>query len=342
MKAIVKKEAKPGLWLEEVDKPKPRDNEVLIQVKKASICGTDMHIYEWDDWAQKTVPTPITIGHEFMGHIVEIGGGVTHYKVGDRVSVEGRIGCARCRNCLRGLKNLCIDMVGIGVKRNGGFADFVAVPEENVFLLDPVISDEVGSILDPFGNAVHMSLAFDLVGEDVWVVGAGPIGLMACAIAKKAGAKTVVASDLHDYRLKLAKEMGATHTINVKHESIEEVMKKAGIKVGFDVALESAGSGVALNSIFKYLMRGGKAALLGIMKGPVETNWNDIVMKGYEIKGISGRIIFETWYKGASLLKAGLNIEKIITHRFPKEDFEKAFETIREGKCGKVVLDWEN
>ena len=341
MKALVKKEAKVGLWLEDVEEPKPLANEVLIKVKNASICGTDVHIYQWDDWAQKTVPVPLTIGHEFMGEVVEIGDQVSRIKVGDRVSVEGRIGCNNCRNCLRGLKNLCVSMVGIGVHRNGGFADFVAVPEENVFILNPLISDEVASILDPFGNAVHTSLAFDLVGEDVWVVGAGPIGMMACAIAKHAGAKSIVVSDLHDYRLKLAKEMGATHTVNVNKQPLEEVMKEAKVTVGFDVALESAGSGAALNSIFKYMIRGGKAALLGITKGPVKTDWNEIVMKGLEVKGISGRIIFETWYKGTSLLQAGMDISKVITHRFKKEEFEKAFEVIESGLCGKVVINWD-
>ncbi len=341
MKALVKKEARKGLWLEDIKEPTPSATQVMIRVKKSSICGTDVHIYEWDDWSQKTVPVPLTIGHEFMGEIVQLGTSATRFKVGDRVSVEGRIGCNHCRNCTRGFKNLCVNMIGIGVHCNGGFAEYVVVPEENVFLLDPSIDDEVASVLDPYGNAVHMALSFDLVGEDVWVVGAGPIGLMACGIAKKVGARTVIASDLFDFRLDLAKKMGATHTVNVNNQSIEEVMKKAGIKVGFDVALESAGSAVALESIFKNLMKGGKAALLGICPGKVETSWNDIVMKGLEIKGISGREIFETWHKGTNLLKSGLDIKPTITHRFAKEEYEKAFELILSGQSGKVILNWE-
>lgn len=341
MKALVKKEAKKGLWLEDVDKPKPKGDEVLIRVKKASICGTDVHIYQWDEWAQKTVPTPLTIGHEFMGEVVEVGNLVKRIKKGDRVSVEGHIVCGHCRNCLRGKKHLCVSTVGIGVHRNGGFAEFVAVPEENIFLLDNTISDEVGSFLDPLGNAVHTALSFDLVGEDVWIIGAGPIGMMSCAIAKVAGARNIFITDMNDYRLGIAKKMGATHPINISKQSLDEEMKKANIQYGFDVVLEMSGNEKAFDTMFKKVMHGAKVALLGIPSKKLAIDWNDVIFKGVEIKGIYGREIFETWYKMASLLQSGLDVMPVVTHEFDKDDFEKGFDAMISGKSGKVILNWE-
>ena len=341
MKALVKKEAKEGLWLEEVEKPSPLDHEVLIKVKKASICGTDVHIYQWDDWAKSAVPVPLTIGHEFMGEVVEVGSQVQRIKIGDRVSVEGHIPCNKCRNCLRGKKHLCVDTVGVGVNRNGGFADFVAVPEENAFLLDDSIDDELGSILDPLGNAVHTALSFDLVGEDVWIIGAGPIGIMATAIASKVGARNVVVSDMNEYRLNLAKKMGATSVVHARDGSLDEAMKEGKIQLGFDVVLEMSGSSAAFNSMFKRTMHGGKVALLGIPKDKIAIDWNDVIFRGIEIKGIYGREMFETWYKMASLIQSGLEVKKVITHRFDKEDYEKAFEVMKSGECGKIILNWD-
>lgn len=341
MKALVKKEAKTGLWLEDVEEPKPLDHEVLVKVKNASICGTDVHIYQWDDWAKKTVPVPLTIGHEFMGEVVEVGAHVNRIKVGDRVSVEGHIACNSCRNCLRGKRHLCVSTIGIGVHRNGGFADFVAVPEDNIFLLDDSIDDELGSILDPLGNAIHTALSFDLVGEDVWVVGAGPIGIMSCAIAAKVGARNVVVSDMNEYRLDLAKKMGATQAINAKNERIQDAMTKGNVQIGFDVVLEMSGSEAAFNTIFKNTMLGGKVALLGIPKEKIAIDWNDIIFRGIEIKGIYGREMFETWYKMTSLIQSGLDVKKVITHRFDKDDYEKAFEVMMSGQCGKIVLNWD-
>lgn len=341
MKALVKKEAKKGLWLQDVEKPKIKPHEVLIRVKKASICGTDVHIYLWDEWAQKTVPTPLTIGHEFMGEVVEVGSLVQRVKLHQRVSVEGHIVCNQCRNCLRGKKHLCVHTIGIGVHQNGGFAEYVAVPEENVFILGKHISDEEGSFLDPLGNAIHTALSFDLVGEDVWVVGAGPIGMMACAIAKVAGARNIFVTDVNDYRLQLAKKMGATHAINILNDSLEKEMKKAGIQVGFDVVLEMSGNEKAFQSLFKHTMIGGKVALLGIPSKPIAIDWNEVIFKGIEIKGIYGREMFETWYKMSALLESGLDVMPVVTHRFEKEDFEEAFQTMITGKSGKVILNWE-
>lgn len=341
MKALVKKEAKTGLWLEDVKEPTIGDREVLIKVKKASVCGTDVHIYQWDEWAKKTIPVPLTIGHEFMGVVAEVGSQVKRAKVGDRVSVEGHLACDHCRNCLRGMKHLCVSTVGVGIHRNGGFADYVAIPEDNIFHLDDSIEDSLGSILDPLGNAVHTTLSFDLVGENVWIVGAGPIGIMACAIAKKVGARNIVITDVNDYRLQLAKDMGATHAVNVKSQSIDEVMQKAKIKVGFDVVLEMSGSDAAYQTIFKRTMLGGKVALLGIPKDKIAIDWNEIIFRGIHIKGIYGREMFETWYKMTSLLQSGLVIKPVITHHFAKEDFQQAFDVMMTGKCGKVVLNWE-
>ena len=341
MKAIVKKEAKPGLWMLDVDEPKVLDHEVLIKVKKASICGTDVHIYQWDKWAQKTIPTPLTIGHEFMGEVVEIGKYVKSIKVGDRVSCEGHIACSICRNCLRGRKHLCVSTVGVGVQRNGGFADYVAIPAENAFLLDDSIDDETGSILDPLGNATHTALSFDLVGEDVWIIGAGPIGMMATAIAKYAGARNIFVSDVNDYRLKMAGKMGATRTVNIQKESIEDAMKQSSIQFGFDVVMEMSGNEKAFQSMFPLMMHSGRVALLGIPKDKIAIDWNDVIFKGIEIKGIYGREMFETWYKMASMLQSGLNIKNVITHRFDKDDFEEAFKAMESGASGKIVLNWD-
>ncbi len=341
MKALVKRERRPGLWMEEVPVPEINDTEVLIKVHKTSICGTDVHIYNWDAWAQNTIPTPMVIGHEFMGHIEAVGKNVKHVKVGDRVSGEGHITCGVCPNCLKGLKHVCVNTVGVGVHRHGCFAEFFHLPAENVFKIPEFVPDDVASIFDPFGNAVHTALSFDLVGEDILITGAGPIGIMAAAIAKKAGARSVVVTDLNPYRLEMAKKMGATHVVNVAKESIEDVMKEAGIFHGFTVGLEMSGASPALNMMIEHAQHGAKIALLGILPPNCLIDWNKVIFKMLTIKGIYGREIFSTWFKMTHLLESGLDIAPIITHRFHVDDFEKGFAAMISGQSGKVVLDWQ-
>lgn len=341
MDALVKKYAQPGLWLEKQPVPEIGDNDVLIKVLKTSICGTDIHIYNWDQWAQDTIPVPMIIGHEFVGRIVALGENVTDFAIGDLVSAEGHIVCGRCRNCLAGRRHLCNRTMGVGVNRPGVFAQYVAIPESNVWLCDPKIDLEVLSCFDPLGNAVHTALAFDILGEDVLITGAGPIGIMATAIAKHAGARYVVVTDLNPYRLQLAEKMGATLTVDVSKEDVADVIDKLGMKEGFDVGLEMSGSGDAFNSMLDIMCHGGKIALLGIMNPNTRIDWNKVVFNGITIKGIYGREMYETWYKMTAMIQSGLDISPVITHRFHYTEFEKGFEIMRSGMSGKVILDWE-
>ncbi|MTI70834.1 MAG: L-threonine 3-dehydrogenase [Firmicutes bacterium] len=340
MKALVKKESKPGLWLEEVPIPKVRSGEVKIKIKKTSICGTDLHIYNWDEWSQETIPVPMTIGHEFVGTIEEIGENVKGFEVGQLVSGEGHIVCGHCRNCLAGRKHLCINTKGVGVNRTGAFAEYLVIPASNVWLCDPNISEDVLSCFDPFGNAVHTALSFDMTGEDVLITGAGPIGIMATAVAKHCGARNVVVTDVNPYRLKLAKKMGATLAIDVTKETPRDAMNQLGMKEGFDVGLEMSGNESAFNDMLNNMEHGGKIAMLGIPSKDTKIDWNKVVFNGLTIKGIYGREMFETWYKMTALIQSGVDITPVITHKFHYTEFEKGFEVMNSGKSGKVVLDW--
>ncbi len=339
MKALVKKEAKEGLWLDDVEVPQIGINDVLIKVEKTSICGTDVHIYNWDSWAQKTIKPPMTIGHEFVGHIVEIGDNVQDFKIGDRVSAEGHVVCGHCRNCLAGRRHLCNSPRGIGVNRNGAFAEYISVPVTNTWYCDPTISSDVFSCFDPLGNAVHTALSFNLVGEDALITGAGPIGCMAAAVAKQVGARHVVVTDINPARLELAKRMGATLTVDVSKETLADAQKKLDMKEGFDVGMEMSGSPQALKEMIANMAHGGNIALLGILP-PTEIDWDFIVFNGLTIKGIYGRLMYETWYKVTMLIQGGLDITPLITHRFHYSDFQKGFDVMRSGKACKVVLDW--
>jgi threonine 3-dehydrogenase len=326
--------------MEEIPAPELGPNDVLIKVRKSAICGTDIHIYNWDEWSQKTIPVPMAIGHEFMGEIAKVGTAVTGFKIGERVSAEGHLTCGHCRNCRAGKRHLCRNTVGIGVHRAGSFAELVAIPSVNVFRIPDAIPDEIASFFDPLGNAVHTALSFDLVGEDVLITGAGPIGVMAAAICKHVGARHVVVTDLNDYRLELAKKLGATRAINVKTTTLDETMKQLGMTEGFDVGLEMSGNGEALRSMLKAMNHGGRVAILGIPPSDVSIDWNQVIFKGLVLKGVYGREMFETWYKMTAMLQSGLDISPVVTHRFPIGDFKQAFETMRTGASGKVVLDW--
>jgi threonine 3-dehydrogenase len=340
MKALVKKERRPGIWLDEIAEPKIGPNDVLIKIAKTAICGTDMHIYKWDSWAQKTIPVPMAVGHEYYGHIVEIGSEVAGFKVGDRVSGEGHITCGYCRNCRAGRRHLCRNSVGVGVNRQGAFAEYLAIPAGNAFKLSPAISDDVASILDPFGNATHTALAFNMVGEDVLITGAGPIGIMAVAIARFVGARHVVITDVNDYRLQLARKMGASRAVNIGRESLDQTMQALDMQEGFDVGLEMSGNAAALRELLRTMHHGGSVAILGIPPEDTAIDWNQVIFKGLTIKGIYGREMFETWYKMSSLLQSGLSLAPIITHHFGIEDYIKGFETMGSGQSGKVILDW--
>ncbi len=340
MKALVKAKKEPGLWLQDVPTPEVGPNDVLIKVKKSAICGTDIHIYNWDEWSQKTIPVPMAIGHEFMGEIAKLGSAVTGFKIGERVSGEGHLTCGHCRNCRAGKRHLCRNTVGIGVHRAGSFAEHVTLPAVNVFRIPDSIPDEIASFFDPLGNAVHTALSFDLVGEDVLITGAGPIGVMAAAICKHVGARHVVVTDVNDYRLDLARKLGATKAINVKNTSIDETMKSLGMTEGFDVGLEMSGNGDAFRSMFKAMNHGGRVAILGIPPSDVSIDWSQVIFKGLILKGIYGREMFETWYKMTAMLQSGLDISPVVTHRYPIADFQKAFDVMRTGASGKVVLDW--
>ena len=340
MKALVKKYDKEGLWLDEVPVPEPGMNDVLIKIKKTSICGTDVHIYNWDKWAQKTIKTPMVIGHEYVGTIEAVGSNVHDFYKGELVSGEGHLVCGHCRNCLAGRRHLCRDTKGVGVNRSGAYAEYLCIPESNVWVCDPRIPEEVLSIFDPFGNAAHTALSFDVLGEDVLITGAGPIGVMAVAIAKHAGARYVVITDVNSYRLDLAKKMGATRTVDVKHEKIDDVIKELDMKEGFDVGLEMSGNKDALNAMLPTLCHGAKVALLGILDPDTFIDWDLVVFNGITIKGIYGREMFETWYKMTSMIQTGLDITPVITHHFDYKEFQQAFDIMRSGNSGKVILDW--
>jgi threonine 3-dehydrogenase len=340
MKALVKAKAERGIWMEDIEKPHIGHNDVLIKVKRTAICGTDIHIFKWDEWAQATIPVPMAVGHEFSGEIVDMGIEVNGFDIGDRVSAEGHITCGVCRNCRAGRRHLCMNTVGVGVNRPGAFAEYLSVPAFNAFKLPDAITDDMASILDPLGNATHTALSFDLVGEDVLITGAGPIGIMAVAIARYAGARHVVITDVNDYRLDLARKMGATRAINVTTTTIDETMKELGMVEGFDVGMEMSGNPQAFRDMLRTMHHGGKVAILGIPPGDMAIDWNDVIFKGLILKGVYGREMFETWYKMSSMLQSGLNMEPIITHHFDIDDFQPAFELMESGKSGKVILHW--
>ncbi|MBE2252118.1 MAG: L-threonine 3-dehydrogenase [Myxococcus sp.] len=340
MKALVKAKKEQGLWLEELPVPKCGPNDVLIKVRQTGICGTDIHIYNWDEWSQRTIPVPMGIGHEFMGEIAEMGSEVTGFSKGDRVSAEGHITCGACRNCRAGKRHLCRNTIGLGVHRQGSFAEFVALPAFNVFKLPNEIPDHVGAFFDPLGNAVHTALSFDLVGEDVLITGAGPIGVMAVPICKHIGARHVVITDVNDYRLELARKMGATRAVNVARESLDDVTKGLGMTEGFDVGLEMSGNGAAFKQMFKAMNHGGRVAILGIPPTEISIDWSQVIFKGLVLKGVYGREMFETWYKMTAMLQSGLDVAPVVTHHLPIGEFKQAFEIMRTGQSGKVVLDW--
>jgi threonine 3-dehydrogenase len=342
MKALVKKYDKKGLWLDEVPVPIPGINDVLIKIKKTSICGTDVHIYKWDEWAQSTIKIPTVIGHEYVGTVEAVGSNVHDFYKGELVSGEGHLVCGHCRNCLAGRRHLCMKSRGVGVNRDGAFAEYLCIPAGNVWVCDPKIPEEVLSIFDPFGNAVHTALSYDLLGEDVLITGAGPIGIMAIAVAKHAGARFVVITDINPARLELAAKMGATRVVDVRKEKLDDVMNDLGMKEGFDVGLEMSGSKDALNDMLPTICHGGKIALLGILDRDTHINWDLVVFNGLTIKGISGRQMFETWYKMTVMIQTGLDITPVITHQFDYTDFEKGFELMGSGNSGKIILDWKN
>jgi threonine 3-dehydrogenase len=340
MKALVKKESKPGLWLEDIPEPKNGINDVLIRVDRTGICGTDLHIYEWDAWARQTIPVPLVAGHEFVGEIVEVGSNVAGFRPGNVVSAEGHIVCGHCRNCLAGRRHLCKDTKGIGVNRPGAFAEYISVPATNVWQHKDNIDRDVASIFDPFGNAVHTALTFEVLGEDVLITGAGPIGIMAAAVVKHAGARYVVITDMNEYRLELARRMGVTVALNVKNGTIRDIQKQLDMKEGFDVGLEMSGNEAAFRDMIDNMFHGGKIAMLGIPSNPIEINWNAVIFNMLTIRGIYGRKMFETWYKMTVMLESGLDIKPVITHRYHYTEFEKGFEVMRTGQSGKVILNW--
>ena len=341
MKSLVKAKAEKGIWLQDTQEPEVGHNDLLIKIRKTAICGTDMHIYNWDDWSQNTIPVPMVVGHEYVGEVVGMGQEVRGFAVGDRVSGEGHITCGHCRNCRAGRRHLCRNTEGVGVNRSGAFAEYLVIPAFNAFKIPDNISDELASIFDPFGNAGHTALSFDLVGEDVLITGAGPIGIMAAAVARHVGARHVVITDINPYRLELARKMGATRAVDVSKEDLQDVMNELGMSEGFDVGLEMSGVPVAFRDMLKKMNHGGKVAMLGIPPQDVSVDWNQVIFKGLVIKGIYGREMFETWYKMASLLQSGLDLSPIITHTFSVDDFQKGFDTMGSGQSGKVILDWQ-
>jgi threonine 3-dehydrogenase len=341
MRAIAKLQAGPGLSLTEVPVPTPGVNDVLIKVKKTSICGTDVHIYNWDSWAEKTIKAPMVIGHEFVGTIEAVGANVVGFNPGDLVDGEGHIVCGLCRNCLAGRRHLCKDTKGVGVNRDGAFAEYLCIPATNAVHVDPSIPLDVLSCFDPLGNATHTALQYDLVGEDVLITGAGPIGCMATAIAQQAGARKVVVTDVNPDRLALAARMGATRTVDVSKENLADVQREIGMKEGFDVGLEMSGNPVALNTMIDNMAHGGRIALLGIMPGAAAVDWNKVVFNMLTIRGIYGREMYETWYKMTSLIQRGLDISPVITHRFHYTDFQQGFDLMRSGRSGKIILNWD-
>jgi len=340
MKALVKAKPEPGVWMDEVPVPEIGPTDVLIKIRKTAICGTDVHIYSWDDWSQKTIPVPMTIGHEYVGDVVAVGEEVEDFAPGDRVSGEGHIVCGHCRNCRAGREHLCRNTVGVGVNRPGAFAEYLAIPAHNAYKLPPDLPDDIAAILDPFGNAAHTALSFDLVGEDVLITGAGPIGIMAGAIAKKIGARHIVITDINPYRLALARKLGLDHTVNAAESDLASVMTELGMQEGFDVGLEMSGSPRALNDMLKAMIHGGKVALLGIPPAEASLDLTQVVFKGLTLKGIYGREMFETWYKMIALIQEGLDLSPILTHHFPVDRYKDGFEIMASGESGKVVLDW--
>lgn len=340
MKALAKLHREPGIWATEVEMPVVGPNDLLIQIKKTAICGTDIHIFKWDEWSQKTVPVPMVVGHEYMGVVVGMGSEVRGFTKGDRVSGEGHITCGYCRNCRAGRVHLCRNTIGVGVNRQGSFAEYLSIPAFNAFKLPANIPDNIAAIFDPFGNAVHTALSFDLVGEDVLITGAGPIGIMAAAVARHVGARHIVVTDVNPFRLELAKKMGATRVVDVSKENLTDVMHELGMSEGFDVGLEMSGVPSAVTSMFDAMNHGGKVAMLGIPPPNMNVDWSKVIFKGLVIKGIYGREMFETWYKMASLIQSGLDLTPMITHEMPMKDFQKGFEIMASGQSGKVVLDW--
>ncbi|WP_311753946.1 L-threonine 3-dehydrogenase [Proteus columbae] len=341
MKALSKLKAQEGIWMTDVPVPELGHNDVMIKIRKTAICGTDVHIYNWDEWSQKTIPVPMVVGHEYIGEIVAIGQEVKGFNIGDRVSGEGHITCGHCRNCRGGRTHLCRNTIGVGVNRPGCFAEYLVIPAFNAFKIPDNIPDELAAIFDPFGNAVHTALSFDLVGEDVLVSGAGPIGIMAAAICKHVGARHVVITDVNEYRLDLAKKMGVTRAVNVSKENLIDVMKELGMIEGFDVGLEMSGAPPAFRTMLNTMNHGGRIALLGIPPADMAIDWGQVIFKGLFIKGIYGREMFETWYKMATLIQSGLDLSPIITHQFPIDAFQKGFDIMRSGQSGKVILDWQ-
>jgi len=339
MRALSKREAAPGLWMVEAPIPTPGTNDVLIKVEKTAICGTDLHIYKWDEWSQRTIKAPMIIGHEFVGHIAALGEGVDGYEIGQRVSAEGHINCEICRNCRAGKRHLCPNTVGIGVNRDGAFAEYIVVPKRNLWLVPDAIPSNLAAFFDPFGNAAHCALNFDLVGEDILITGAGPIGIIAAGICKHVGAKRIVVTDVNDYRLQLAADMGATRTVNVLNESIDEAVADMGM-VGFDVGLEMSGNPQAFNDLLNSMCHGGKVAILGIPAEDTAIDWNKVIFNMLTIKGIYGREMYETWYKMSVMIDSGLDISPVITHRLNYADFQHGFDVMNSGEASKVILTW--
>ncbi|ART80327.1 L-threonine 3-dehydrogenase [Oceanisphaera avium] len=340
MKALAKLKTEPGMWMTEVPMPEVGHNDLLIKIRKTAICGTDIHIYNWDTWSQNTIPVPMVVGHEYVGEVVGMGQEVRGFSVGDRVSGEGHITCGHCRNCRAGRTHLCRNTVGVGVNRQGAFAEYLVIPAFNAFKLPDEVTDDLAAIFDPFGNAVHTALSFDLVGEDVLITGAGPIGIMAAAVARHAGARHVVITDINDYRLNLARQMGVSRAVNVANEQLAEVMAELGMTEGFDVGLEMSGVPAAFCDMLDKMNHGGKVAMLGIPPNEMAIDWTKVIFKGLVLKGVYGREMFETWYKMASLIQSGLDLSPMITHHFKVDDFQQGFDAMRSGQSGKVILDW--
>ncbi|ROS05657.1 L-threonine 3-dehydrogenase [Sinobacterium caligoides] len=340
MKTLTKAKPERGIWLQQQPVPECGHNDIKVKISKTAICGTDMHIYHWDEWSQKTIPLGMHVGHEFVGTVVEIGIEVRGIEIGQRVSGEGHITCGHCRNCRAGRRHLCNNTVGVGVNRDGAFAEYLVIPASNAFPIPDDISDDLAAIFDPYGNAVHTALSFDLTGEDVLITGAGPIGIMAVAICKHVGARHVVITDVNEYRLELARKMGATRAINVANESLEDAMKDIGMVEGFDVGLEMSGNGRAFEQMLASMNHGGKISLLGIPSADTVIDWNMVIFKGLIIKGIYGREMYETWYKMAAMIQSGLDLTPIITHHFNIDDFQQGFDVMASGQSGKVILDW--
>ena len=341
MRALVKSKAEKGIWMEEVPVPELGVNDVMIKLKKTSICGTDLHIYKWDEWASQTIQVPTVIGHEYVGEIIEIGEEVSGLEVGERVTGEGHIACGMCRNCRRGRKHICENTVGVGVNRDGAFAEYLVIPATNVVQVNSKIPDDIVAIMDPLGNATHTALSFKVLGEDVLITGAGPIGNMIVAICRFAGARNVVISDPNEYRRNLAKKMGATVVMDPINQKFEDIMPQIGMTRGFDIGLECAGASQALNDMVTHMYNGGKIALLGILPSDAKVNWNDIIFRGLTLKGIYGREMFETWYMMIQMLLSGLDISPVITHRLSIEQYQEGFEIMESGNCGKVILNWD-